>query len=1575
MMVLANPDSRSMASPLAAAFIGSDTLLLQCLDAWRERGNTVVAVATDTDKVRRYCSEHGLRCLAVDDRLPATLAGDACDYLFAITWLRILPADLLQLPRLGAINFHDGPLPRYAGLNATCWALLNGELEHAVTWHRIEAKADTGDILAQQTFAVAPDDTAFTLNARCFAFGVESFAQLCDQLANGPIVGVAQDLTRRSYFARHARPSALAVLDFAQRTEAVSQLVRAFDHGGYPNPIAVAKVRAAHGVLVPGGISILGSADAASAAPGTVVAVSGDSMQVACLHGVVELAALRCLRGMPVTEASLAQYGVVVGSVLPVADAAQRDAWTKLGAAAAAGEQDWVAALRTASALPVPDGQPNDGDVEVAEVAVAMPSGDGVDAAALCVAFLLRSVGQLQGDLVTAGLGFTDAEMHARVAAATDLAVACPFAEFSVAARASVREALLSIRSEMVRTAKRGPLLRELGLRRSDMLAPAVSLEPVVRVTQDAELDTLKATLTFAVAPDGAVRLRFDARTLSPERAAAMAARLAVFARSAVAAPEQLLTAVPVLAEAELHKLLYTWNDTASAPIAEPCVHRQFQNQVRTTPDHIALQCGDEQLTYGELQDAVEHLAGWLRGRGVGVGDRVGICTRRGFGMVTAVLATMRCGAAYVPLDPSYPHDRLCFMVDDAELAALIVDQGSVTGAPTSSCPRIDLDADQDDIDRAPGLLDDQTTGEHLAYLIYTSGSTGRPKGVMVRHRNAANFFVGMDRVLGADRPDHQPGVWLAVTSLSFDISVLELLWTLCRGYTVVLHVGSAARGAGESSLLAASAAAKREVTFSMFYFASDEGEHAEDKYRLLLEGAKFADQNGFEAVWTPERHFHAFGGLYPNPAVASAAIAAVTKHVKIRAGSCVATLHHPIRIAEDWALVDNLSNGRVGIAFAAGWHGRDFVLKPETFADRKNVMMRTIEQVHQLWRGEQVEFPGHDGKLHAIRTLPRPVQKQLPTWVTVAGNPETFRMAGAAGHFVLTHLLGQSVQDLQNKLQVYRDAWRGAGHPGDGRVTLMLHTFVGDDEAKVREIVRQPMKEYLRSSLDLVKQAAWSFPAFKNRVDQPGEMDELLNGGLTAADFEALLDFSFERYYQQSGLFGTPATCVAMVDRLRTIQVDEIACLVDFGVPTELVMQSLPHLLELKRRCDADMAARETLANAQPEVAPAKSIPQLLLEHHVTHFQCTPSMASMLLLDPEAERAFGNLQQMLVGGEALPSVTARQLRKFVPVLHDVYGPTETTVWSTTCVVTDDEPVPIGKPMQNQQVYVLDDHLQPVPTGTTGELWIGGDGVTAGYFRRPELTVERFRPDPFRRGADGQLLADAKIYGTGDLVRFRGDGVLEYLGRKDLQVKVRGYRIELGEIEAALSKHSGVREVVVVARSEGSDTRLLAYYVARNPAPSVEQLREHVRHSLPEFMVPSHFVAMADLPRTPNLKIDRKALPSPDAAKVQGRSRAVSAGDETEGAILAIWQQALGSEDVGVEDNFFDSGGHSILAVKVHREIVQQLGVELQVTDLFRFTTVRALARHLQVGKGAPTAAQQAMERAKNRRRNLQRRP
>ncbi|MFI6447706.1 LLM class flavin-dependent oxidoreductase [Kitasatospora sp. NPDC050543] len=339
---------------------------------------------------------------------------------------------------------------------------------------------------------------------------------------------------------------------------------------------------------------------------------------------------------------------------------------------------------------------------------------------------------------------------------------------------------------------------------------------------------------------------------------------------------------------------------------------------------------------------------------------------------------------------------------------------------------------------------------------------------------------------------------------------------------------------------------------FSLFYFADGQG-RGRDQYRLLLEGARFADTHGFSAVWTPERHFHEFGGQYPNPAVTGAALATTTERVAIRAGSVVGPLHHPVRIAEEWSVVDNLSEGRVGLSFASGWHANDFVLRPENYARRKEVLTETIETVRRLWRQESVELPDGDGTAVSVRTYPAPVQPELPVWLTSAGSPETFRQAGELGLGVLTHLLGQDLDDLAKKIALYRGSLPAGASGAAGQVALMLHTFLGADRDAVREKVRRPFTDYIRSSIGLIMKAAGDIlPG----VD-PNELDE--------DDLEFLVERSFDRYFDNGGLFGTVEDGLKTLERLEAVGIDEVACLIDFGVDPDEVLAALDQLDRLK--------------------------------------------------------------------------------------------------------------------------------------------------------------------------------------------------------------------------------------------------------------------------------------------------------------------------------------------------------------------------------------------------------------------------
>jgi amino acid adenylation domain-containing protein len=370
-------------------------------------------------------------------------------------------------------------------------------------------------------------------------------------------------------------------------------------------------------------------------------------------------------------------------------------------------------------------------------------------------------------------------------------------------------------------------------------------------------------------------------------------------------------------------------------------------------------------------------------------------------------------------------------------------------------------------------------------------------------------------------------------------------------------------------------------------------------------------------------------------------------------------------------------------------------------------------------------------------------------------------------------------------------------------------------------------------------------------------------------------------------------------------------------------------------------LSGRCVVVIPQDARADARALLAFLAGARVDAFDCTPAQLEGLLAAGLLDDAAYRPKAVLVGGEAIAANTWQRLSRVTsPAFYNVYGPTECTVDSTLVRINGaDERPQIGPPIANARVYILDAQRQPVPIGAFGELHIAGAGVARGYLNRPELTAERFLADPFSDDAD------ARMYKTGDLGRWRPDGGIEYLGRNDFQVKIRGFRIELGEIEAKLAACPGVREAVVIAREDTpGDRRLVAYGVADDGAElSVAELRERLSRELPEHMMPGAFVRLAALPLTANGKVDRKALPAPDQNSVASRAYEAPEG-EAEQAIADIWQELLGLERVGRHDHFFELGGHSLLAVRVVVRLKELLQVDLDLRDVFVTPQLSALA-------------------------------
>jgi len=358
---------------------------------------------------------------------------------------------------------------------------------------------------------------------------------------------------------------------------------------------------------------------------------------------------------------------------------------------------------------------------------------------------------------------------------------------------------------------------------------------------------------------------------------------------------------------------------------------------------------------------------------------------------------------------------------------------------------------------------------------------------------------------------------------------------------------------------------ATKAPLFSIYFFGSYPPEYSPSKYRLITEATRLADQRGFHAVWLPERHFHPVGGFSPNPSVLAAALARETKQIRIHGGSVVVPLHHPVRIAEEWSMVDNLSDGRAGISFASGWHPNDFIFAPGNFDKRRELYFEGIDLVRRLWRGESANFQTGATARIDVHIHPKPRQPELPTWLTCI-HRDAFVKAGELGANVLCHTVNQSLDEIAGKVAAYREARARSGFD-PGHVTLLVHTFLGADAGQAIEQARQPFYDYLNSFLD----------NGKKKAESHGRSVEIAQ-----EDMDEILARSYQDYVENKALIGSVESCAAVIDKLTAIGIDELGCFIDFGVDTDAALASLERVSTLKQR-----TGERFEINAGPQILP----------------------------------------------------------------------------------------------------------------------------------------------------------------------------------------------------------------------------------------------------------------------------------------------------------------------------------------------------------------------------------------------------
>ena len=778
-----------MLQQFSCFLIGSDTLLMECGKLLIDRGHSIRGVLTDNPRVEAWALSLGLNVESSLKDPQGILSAEAYDYLFSITHLRMISAEALRTPQRLAINFHDGPLPRYAGLNAPAWALMNRETQYGITWHEMTARADEGDVLEQVLFDIAEDETSLSLNTRCFAAALESFGHLIDQLSSGVCRAQSQNFNQRSYFARDQKPLMLGALDFHQQdAQTLEALVRALDFGPYFNPLAAAKWVIGGLVLLVTGASARPNGESAqNHQPGEILEVDDKQITIQTLEGALEIQGLTRLSGDVVAPPELAaEQGFEPGIVLPATDPEAQQMLDRRTADIARSERFWLPRLERFAALdfpyllPLGERQTSSTSIPIELPSDWAPRGDRVSA---LLSGLLAWIARIcrRDDLVmpVRGLGPRLPALHG---AFSDYALL----EVRVSAEENLEELADLVESEVQLLSETEPWLQDLILR-----SPALAQRDEFRDQRWAEFEIVltdridkdlplrpEVALSLQVERSGgAAQLQSRDARVDPADSIAMANQikyaLESFAAGATIGRADLLG--PLLRK----QVLEGWNETGKELIGAKTIDEAFQDQVTRTPNRAAVHFEGLSLTYLDLDQQANGLAHRLVRSGVRPGDLIGIYIERSLDLPVAVLAALKVGAAYVPLDPSYPRDRIAFMIEDSGLRTIITSRDQIHTLPaTSGTEVVRMDQDRTPMARPPERTPDSNS---LCYVIYTSGSTGQPKGVMVEHRNVINFFQGMDETIIRSDADH-PGVWFAVTSLSFRHLCFRITVDACSG-------------------------------------------------------------------------------------------------------------------------------------------------------------------------------------------------------------------------------------------------------------------------------------------------------------------------------------------------------------------------------------------------------------------------------------------------------------------------------------------------------------------------------------------------------------------------------------------------------------------------------------------------------------------------------------------------------------------------------------------------------------------------------------------------------------------------
>ena len=784
--------------------IGHESLLIPCANILLERGHQLLGIISTGTLIDKWSSSRRIPHIKSTDDLISFLTQQSFDYLFSINNLVILPKEILELPRKSAINCHDGLLPKYGGVNAPSWAILNQEKSHGITWHQMTNLVDGGDILKQISINIAKNETAFTLNGKCYESTIQSFTQLIDELASNQIIVTKQNLDERSYFSISQKPQVGCVLSWNNSAHEIDSLIRALDFGVYPNWLGLPKLVIVNEFIIIAQIEIL--EDLSKSSPGTIILIESDYLVIATKTHNILLKKVLTIEGKELSIPEfVTRFELHIGYQFKDIELNLAKRLKNLEILLFKHEKFWVERLATlkpitipyanlgvSSQLPACEVKSKDWLIPD-QVITALESRRGVWTlgnflVAAFAAYLARI-----SETYCFDLGFKQTQLQHQLAGLESFFASDVPCRINIGYEQSFEDVFEAVNQQVKWVKQHKTYARDIVLRYPELESLrkqdfehhfSVIVEQVKRLDDYQTRPTNGLTLIIPAEGKKCCWI-YNPELFNSGDIARMLEQFTTFVRSIVADTKVCLASLQLLSDDERHKVLVEWNDTQTSSPQKLCVHQLFEVQVEQTPDAIAVEFGEQKFSYKELNERANQLADYLRKLGVKPEVLVGICVERSIEMFIGILGILKAGGAYVPLDPTYPRERLDYMVLDAQVSILLTQEKFKSQFSTKDIHQVCLDRDWSAI--AQECRENpvsKVTPDNLAYVIYTSGSTGKPKGVMIEHQALVNFTQAAISEYGISESDRV----LQFASISFDTAAEEIYPCLTSGGTLVLR-------------------------------------------------------------------------------------------------------------------------------------------------------------------------------------------------------------------------------------------------------------------------------------------------------------------------------------------------------------------------------------------------------------------------------------------------------------------------------------------------------------------------------------------------------------------------------------------------------------------------------------------------------------------------------------------------------------------------------------------------------------------------------------------------------------------